>query len=418
MREIAFEGRVAKGTVTSPPSKSHTHRAIVLAALSGGGCHIGRPLISPDTEATMDAMRSMGAEFAMEGEGITVSPSDIHAPDGPIHVGNSGTTLRLMTGIASIFGKETVLTGDGSILGRPMWPLLDALSHNGVRCSSDDGRPPIVVKGPVMGDSIVIDGSISSQFVSSLMISSPLTGRRMDILLDGVPRSRPYIDVTFTMMRHFGADIVGTGNGYRIGPRGYVPTDYDVPSDSTSTAFPLVAGALGGDVTVLTNGHPSERWDDRLVDILTMVGMGVELDDDRIRCVRTGRPRCADIDMSDIPDLFPIVSVLLSTAKGRSRLYGAPHLRFKESDRISTVTDMVSALGGIIVGTDDGCVIDGVERLRGGRIEHHGDHRIMMSAAIASLVCDGPVTMDDDGCWGISYPGFVDDMSTLGLRCG
>ena len=121
--------------------------------------------------------------------------------------------------------------------------------------------------------------------------------------------------------------------------------------------------------------------------------------------------------MSDIPDLFPIVSVLLSTANGESRLYGAPHLRFKESDRIQLTTNMISALGGDITGTDDGCVIRGVERLKGGRIEHAGDHRMMMSAAIASLVSEGPVSMEDDACWNVSYPGFPEQMISLGMRC-
>jgi 3-phosphoshikimate 1-carboxyvinyltransferase len=121
--------------------------------------------------------------------------------------------------------------------------------------------------------------------------------------------------------------------------------------------------------------------------------------------------------MSDIPDLFPVVAVLLSTADGVSRLYGAPQLRFKESDRIDSVERMLKALGADVSGTDDGCVIRGVDRLRGGRIEHGGDHRLMMSAAVASIVSDGPVSMEDDGCWNVSYPGFVEQMRSLGMRC-
>ena len=121
--------------------------------------------------------------------------------------------------------------------------------------------------------------------------------------------------------------------------------------------------------------------------------------------------------ISDVPDLFPIVAVLMSTADGTSRLYGAPQLRFKESDRIESVEKMLRSIGADITGTDDGCIINGVEKLKGGRIEHKGDHRLMMAAAVASLVSDGPVTMEDDGCWNVSYPGFVEQMRSIGLRC-
>ena len=121
--------------------------------------------------------------------------------------------------------------------------------------------------------------------------------------------------------------------------------------------------------------------------------------------------------MADMPDLFPIVAVLMSTAEGTSRLYGAPQLRFKESDRIESVEKMLKALGADITGTDDGCIINGVERLKGGTIEHGRDHRLMMAAAVASLISDGPVTMIDDGCWNVSYPGFVEKMRSIGLRC-
>ena len=219
------------------------------------------------------------------------------------------------------------------------------------------------------------------------------------------------------MMRAFGAKVEETGYGYHVDNEPYRPRDYTVPSDYSSAAFPLVAGALGGEVTVCNMDPESKQGDRKIADILEMCGMEITRDEDRVTCRRTGRPKAVDVDMSDIPDLFPIVSVLLSTADGESILYGAPHLRFKESDRIQLTTDMITALGGDITGTDDGCIIRGVERLKGGRIVHDGDHRMMMSAAVASLICEEPVIMEDDACWNVSYPGFVEEMSSLGMRC-
>ena len=137
---------------------------------------------------------------------------------------------------------------------------------------------------------------------------------------------------------------------------------------------------------------------------------------DTITCASTGNLEGAEIDMGDMPDLFPVVAVLLSTAKGRSRLYGAPQLRFKESDRIALTERMLRSLGADIAGTSDGCIINGVERLHGARIEHNGDHRMLMAAAVASLVADGPVSMVDDACWNVSYPGFPEMMQSIGAE--
>ena len=417
MTDITFMSGTVKGEITPPSSKSFTHRAIILSALARGDSKVRNPLISLDTEATMDAMRSMGADIRVEDGTILISSKGLHAPDRSIDVRNSGTTLRLITGIASTFDSETILTGDESIQKRPMGPLLEALSTKGVVCTSNSGKPPISVKGTLMGGDIEIESDMSSQFVSSLMISAPLAHSPMDIHVKGELVSKPYADITLSMMRAFGAMVEETDYGYHVENEPYIERDYTVPSDYSSAAFPLVAGALGGEVTVCNMDPESKQGDRRIADILEMCGMKVIRDGDRITCVRTGRPKAIDVDMSDIPDLFPIVSILLSTADGESRLYGAPHLRFKESDRIQLTTDMITALGGDITGTDDGCIIRGVDRLKGGRVVHDGDHRMMMSAAVASLICENPVVMEDDTCWNVSYPGFVEEMCSLGMRC-
>jgi len=414
--DIQFSGGSVNGTVKVPPSKSYTHRAILMAALSGGRCEIGNPLDSFDTRATMDAVRKMGADVQAS-DVIIIDSNGLRAPTETIDVLNSGTTMRLMTGIASLFGTEVTITGDESIRKRPMGPLLEALEGCGVSVSSNDGKAPITIKGPVKGDRIEIDGGMSSQFVSSMLMMSPLVGRPMDIILKGETVSRPYIDITLSMMKAFGITVQETETGFHVDPQEYVPTDFTVPSDFSSSAFPLVAGGLSGRVTVEGLDMDDPQGDKRIVQILEDCGCEVSCSDGKVTCASSGRIRACDIDISDIPDLFPILSVLMSTADGTSRLYGAPQLRFKESDRIASVERMLKALGADIEGTDDGCIINGVDRLKGGRIDHLGDHRLMMSAAVASLISEGPVTMLDDGCWNVSYPGFVEQMRSIGLRC-
>ena len=298
-----------------------------------------------------------------------------------------------------------------------MGPLLDALEGCGVSCTSNDGKAPITIRGPVKSDRISIDGSMSSQFVSSMLMMAPLVGRPMDVVIEGKQVSRPYIDVTISVMDRFGVKVGRTDEGYHVEPQRYVPCDYTVPADFSSAAFPLVAGGLSGKVSVEGLDLQDPQGDKAILDILRNAGCEVSAEDGKVTCSCTGRLSATDVDLSDIPDLFPIVAVLLSTAEGTSRLYGAPQLRFKESDRIASVEKMLSTLGADIRGTDDGCVINGVKRLHGGRIEHGGDHRLMMAASIASLVADGPVSMEDDGCWNVSYPGFVEQMRSIGMRC-
>ena len=415
MSDIVFRGGRAEGKVSPPPSKSHTHRAIIMSALSDGRCEVSSPLISFDTRATMDAVRAMGAVVTEREGSVTVECESIHAPDRTIDVMNSGTTMRLMTGISSLFSEKVVLTGDSSIQKRPMGPLLDSLSAAGVECSSNGGKPPVEVRGPITGSELVIDGGVSSQFVSSLIMSSPLTGRPTDVRITGHLVSKPYIDITTSMMGKFGVEVTEEGNVFHAEPQHYRPTDYRVPADFSSSAFPLVAGGIAGRVTARGMDMSDPQGDRKIIDVLKEAGCDVEVSGDEVTCSNTGRLEGAEIDMGDIPDLFPVVAVLLSTAKGRSRLYGAPHLRFKESDRIALTENMLRTLGADIRGTEDGCVIEGVERLHGGRIEHNGDHRMMMAAAVASLVSDGSVSMENDACWNVSYPGFPEQMRSIGM---
>ena len=436
MADITFKGGRAEGKVSPPPSKSHTHRAIVLAALSGGKCRISNPLISLDTEATMDAVRAIGADVSMDGNDILVECKEMHVPDKEINVKNSGTTLRLMTGVCATFDQVVTLTGDYSIQKRPMLPMISSLYNAGVRAGSKQGYPPVQVCGPIVRDTLQIKGNVSSQFISGLLVAAPLAGHDMTVNVMGQIVSRPYIDITLNMMerfgvkvehtisvnprainsmnRHSGADIADI-NSFIIKGQKYSPADYAVPADFSSAAFPLVAGALGGKVTVTGMDMDDPQGDKKLLDILEKVGCKIEYNGDEITCTKASELKAIEINMGEIPDLFPIVAVLLSTAKGKSVIYGAPQLRFKESDRIAMTEKMLKALGADITGTDDGCIINGVERLHGGRIEHDGDHRMMMAAAVASLIADGPVSMEDDGCWNVSYPGFVEQMESLGI---
>ena len=409
-----FSGGRLDGEFRAPPSKSYTHRAIILASAAEGSSVIDYPLISFDTMSTMNAMRSMGATIGHVCGSLRIGGTVLHPPAEPIDVGNSGTTLRLLSGLVSSFDETVTLTGDDSIRKRPMGPLLDAMTDTGVQCGSDDGRPPVTVKGPNHGGNVSVRGDVSSQFISSLIMSAPFLKNDSHITVEGDTVSKPYIDITLKIMRDFGVAVT-EDNGYHIqGGQRYQARNYTVPADMSSAAFPLVGGALSGSVTMRGFDAGDPQGDKRIIEILHDVGAEVYISNTDVT-VTSGRLRGCDVDMSDIPDLFPIAAVLLSTAEGRSELYGAPHLRHKESNRIDSVTGMLKTLGADIEATEGGCIINGVDRLRGGTIDHMGDHRIMMSAAIASLVADGPIVMEDAECCSVSYPDFIETVKRMGM---
>ena len=414
---IEFYGGRISGRVTPPPSKSHTHRAFFLAAMAKGRSTIKNMLLSDDTESTLRACGSIGASVIYDVGDVMLDGGRLQAPDSLVDCRNSGTTMRLFTGICSMFSEEAHITGDDTLIRRPMGPLLDALEQMGVQCDSNDGFPPVMVKGPNKGGEVSIDGSKSSQYATAIIICAPMLENDTIITVTGKMISEPYIDITLDIMRQFGATVEKEGNVFKIkGDTGYKPCDYTIPGDPSSAAFPLVAGALGGKVTV--HGMDKEgKGDAGLVEILEDAGCKVKWKDNDVT-VKSGwgRIKPMDVDVGNVPDLFPILAVLLSTADGESRLYGAPHLKFKESDRIATTVDMLNAIGADATATDDGCIIRGQKKLKGGRIDAKGDHRILMAAGVASIICEEPVVFEGGRCFDVSYPAFLTDMERIGLK--
>lgn len=414
--KINFEGGKISGRITPPPSKSHTHRAFFLSSMAKGRSTVKGALISEDTESTLKACESIGASVIYDVESVMIDGGTIHTPVNKVDAGNSGTTMRLFAGICSLFSEECFITGDETLLLRPMSPLLDALEQMGVECNSNEGYPPVTIKGPNLGGKVSVDGSKSSQYATSIIMCAPLIQNDTFLTITGKMISEPYIDITIDMMRQFGAKIEKISNTLKVtGGTGYSPRDYIVPGDPSSAAFGMVAGAIGGRV-IVSGIDPEEKGDASIVSILEKAGAKVTRKDGDVIVENIGRIKPMDIDVGNVPDLFPILAVLLSTADGDSRLYGAPQLKFKESDRLKSTVDMLNAIGADATATDDGCTIRGKEKLVGGIIDAKDDHRILMAAGVASLVCEGPVIFEGEKCFTISYPSFLTDMGRIGLR--
>ncbi|MEM4262619.1 MAG: 3-phosphoshikimate 1-carboxyvinyltransferase [Thermoplasmata archaeon] len=406
-----------RGELTAPPSKSYTHRAIVLGALTGEKFEIVRPLISEDTEATLSAVSMMGAAYDKGINWVRIHCPRISSPRTEIDARNSGTTLRLISGIAALLEGKTQITGDDSLRKRPMKPLLNALRELGAKCAGEgeDEHPPVKIQGPMTGTHARLPGDVSSQFVSSLLIACPMKSTPTKIRITGTQKSRSYIDISLDMLKEFKIKVNRVSDGFEMdGRQRPMRKKFEIPGDFSSAAFLLCGAAMtNGDVRIRGLELSSPQGDAAVLKVLTDFGAKIEAKGDLIRCA-ADRRLPIEFDVSNTPDLFPIVAVLAATAQGKSRLFGGEHLKYKESNRIETTVSMLASLGVDAQPTADGCIINGKGKIKGGTVDTHGDHRIMMSAVIAGLASEQGVIVNDDTSYSISYPGFIDDVQKLG----
>lgn len=410
MKAIVRPGRVA-GTLRAPPSKSHTHRAFILAALSGNGS-IREPLVSEDTRATLHVLEGLGML-------VTVLPHETRvggtwrAPRKPLDAGSSGTTLRLMTAVAAAQRFATALDASAQLRRRPMGPLLEALRMLGARAEGTEGHAPLVVEGPLRGGDAQLPGDVSSQFLSGLLLAAPLAESETRISIVGPRLSQPYVDITLRQLRDHGVRVEAGPDGYRVpGDQRIRQRPYRVPGDYSSAAFPLVAAAITGGSVRVENLDPEDPQGDRVIlDHLARFGASVTREADAAT-VEGGPLRGCEIDVGDCPDLFPALAVLAAVAKGRTVLHGAPHLRSKESDRIRLVAENLGAAGVTVRERPDGIEIDGGIP-KGITIRDGGDHRIGMAFLVLALASKGASTLLDATIPDKSYPKFLNDMQAI-----
>jgi 3-phosphoshikimate 1-carboxyvinyltransferase len=413
-----------KGEVFAPPSKSYTHRAITLAALSEEAV-VHRPLLSADTLATIRASRLFGASIEEKGDSLLVRGMNgkPRVPDDVIDAANSGTTLRFMTAIAGLTDGITVLTGDSSLRTRPNGPLLEVLNGLGAKACSTRGneRAPIVVKGGIRGSEVEISGSISSQFISALLIACPLAENSTTLSIIGKLKSRPYVEVTIEMLGLAGIKVhTDDNNGTRFiipGKQKYSLKEYTIPGDFSSASYLLASAAMleGAEVTV-KNLFPSKQGDKVIIDTLKQMGADITWDREAgIVTVRGGRKlKAITFDAGATPDLVPTIAVLAAVAEGTSRIENAEHVRYKETDRLRALATELPKMGVCLKEEKDSLTITG-GKLKGAEVHGWDDHRIVMSLAMAGMVA-GNTTIDTTESVSISYPNFFKDMCSLGAK--
>jgi 3-phosphoshikimate 1-carboxyvinyltransferase len=414
-----------KGEINAPPSKSYTHRAIAIAALAKRS-EILFPLISDDTKATINAARSLGATVDVEqARKITIEGTDgrPRTPEDVLNAENSGTTLRFFTAISGLCEGAAVLTGDASLRKRPNSPLLNSLNDLGSEAFSTkgDGTAPIVVKGRLKGGETTIDASLSSQFISALLIACPLVEKGTYITANNLA-SVPYMEVTIDVLEKAGIEVPfsHSANDYSFhveGGRSYELQRFTVPGDFSSASYPLAAAVITDSELKMRNLFPSAQGDSRIVAILKEMGADIRWDGESgIVAVKGAKGTLKGIreDMRANPDLVPTVAVLAAVADGITEITGVAHLRYKETDRLKLITEELKKMGARIEEKEDGLRIEGKTELKAAKVYSHDDHRLAMALTIAALSASGETVIADVECARISYPSFLEDMLALG----
>ena len=406
------------GRLDPPPSKSMTHRALVCSALAGGQSVIRRPLISDDTLATRWVLELLGAEVSGSDAEWRVRGGPLKEPYAELDCGESGTTIRFMTAVCSLVDGVCKLTGGQSLSRRPMGPLVEGLRQLGVKIDSRDGLPPITVKGrgSIPGGEAAVRGDISSQFISALLLVAPLADRNTVIRVTTQLESKPYVSMTMDTQRLYGVEVEASGNmlEYKIARQRYTPAEITVEGDWSSAAYLVAAGALAGGITLGNLDMGSDQADKAILDVLRSMGAAVEHKDSLIH-VREAALRGVSIDVSDCPDLFPVVASLCATASGTSHITGIGRLQFKESDRMAAMAEGLKRMGVRTTLGGDTFTIEG-GKPKGSTVNPHQDHRIAMAFTVLGLIADGETTITDAECVSKSYPGFWDDMESIGAE--
>lgn len=418
---FTFEKPITGGTVSAIPSKSVAHRMLICAALAGDEktTEIICPIISEDIDATARCLRALGAKITPTANGFLVTPIRLPLPESPVlDCGESGSTLRfLLPIVAALADKPVQFVRRGRLAQRPLSPLYEELIRHGAKLPDDPATDPLTVCGPITAGDYTLAANVSSQFISGLLLAFPLNCAPCTLTLTGTVESADYIRITTSVMNRFGmrVDVTEDGRQYSVPPSKYrSPGRIAVEGDWSGAALWLCAGAIGkAPVTVTGINTDSPQGDRRILDVLRQFGADVSVCGDAVT-VTPAPLHGVTFDASQIPDLVPVLSAVAAAAEGETVITGIARLRIKESDRAAAIETMLTALGADVKTEPDRIVVRGGKKLSGGTVSSVKDHRMVMCAALCSLIADDTVSVTDAQSIAKSYPGFAKDWRKLG----
>lgn len=410
-------GNRLRGTITPPCSKSYAQRALAAALLATGRTTLRGIELCRDTRSAIAAIEALGATVEIIDDNTIAIEGGFSPRTDRLNVGESGLSARLFTPIAALDNKPMCISGEGTLLHRPMSMMIEPLKELGVKVRDGGGRLPIEVCGPMRGGRVVVDGSMSSQFVTGLLIALPLAGRDTTVEVRGAV-SIPYIDMTLDTIERFGVEVMYQEGDYSEffieGEQSYQAVDYTIESDWSAAAMIMVAAAIAGEQVRITNlSTLSRQADTAICRALERAGASLVIEEDAIT-VSHRELEAFTFDATHCPDLFPALVALAAAAEGVSTIYGIVRLRGKESDRGEVLKEEYEKLG-IEIELD---YEENVMRVVGGKVsaakvDSHDDHRIAMSLAITALRLNEELEITNRECVAKSYPSFFEDLEML-----
>ena len=408
-------GRV-QGSLTPPSSKSYAQRALAVSLLAQGPTVLRKLDFCQDTLSALGCIHTLGAEVIEIDEHTLSIGGGLSPRESTLHVGESGLASRLFTPIAALANRPLRIVGRGSLLERPMQMMIEPLKQLGARVTDNHGYLPFEVCGPLSGGEAEVDGSVSSQFITGLLLALPMAATDTTLHVSKAV-STPYLDMTIDTAARFGVDIFHRDYAefYIPGGQRYKGLDLTIEGDWSAAAMLLVAGAVAGEVCVENISALSKQADTAILDALARAGAEVIIEGDSITA-KQRELHGFEFDATQCPDLFPALAALAATAEGETILYGTNRLTHKESNRAETIAEEFQKLG-ISVDISE----ENVMRIRGGKIratevESHNDHRIAMALAVAALCSEGVMRIHGAECVAKSYPDFFEQLESIRVK--
>ncbi len=407
------------GSIRPPGSKSLTNRSLILAALAQGPTTLSGVLDSVDTQVMIESLRRLGLKIEQDLKANTISLvgcGGIIAPPGAeLWLENSGTSIRFLTAMCCLGQGQFRLDGNSRMRERPIEPLVQALREAGIaiRCELETDCPPVMINARGLpGGKWTVDGNLSSQYLSALLMTAPCAQSDVTLSVRGELVSRPYVDMTIANMRQFGALVTEhRPNVFQIAARPYQGCDYDIePDASAASYFFALAAVTGGDITVMGLTRDALQGDVGFVEALVRMGCRAEFGPRSIRVI--GGPLTGiDIDMNAISDTAQTLACVAPFATGPTRIRNVAHMRLKETDRVSAVVTELRRLGLTVEEHEDGMTIH-PGPLHGGTVATYDDHRMAMSFSLLGVRQPG-ISIADPGCTAKTYPEYFTDLETL-----
>lgn len=414
--QVTLHTPAPRGMLRAFPSKSEAHRALICAALANAPTTVICPDTNDDIDATAECLCALGAQIERTALGFCVTPIPKPAAYAELDARESGSTLRFLLPVIAASGTHARIARRGRLPARPLSPLCELLEQNGVHLA-DLADGSLEISGKLCGNDFSIAANISSQFISGLLFALPLLDLDVPatVRLIGQIESRPYLDMTLAALGAFGIDVAER-DGVLTLPmhsRYTSPDTLMVGGDWSGAAAFACMGAVGKHPLTITGLDPHSTQGDRAVlSVLSRMGADVRIGADSVTVSPTPL-HGVHIDAAHIPDLVPVLAATAALADGTTRITGAGRLRIKESDRLATTTAVLTALGADVTETEDGLIIVGKPTLSGGTVDAYGDHRIAMTAAVASLGCTSPVVINGAQAVAKSYPTFWEQLDLL-----